>query len=215
MKRNLNDLHGYFTQLSAWEGKPTAVLIASWKPSVHAAITADLRHAFRSSGVMGSPLPVSVGNTNQRVGNRVASAVAKQIGPKLRKFRLETCKGQGYPDMRLSRRRNQCDIALELKATRRFDPRSNSRIVLTSASRKLRKKFRCPTNHLLLTICYRRNGGRFWVRGVRLDFLEPTTQVHVRLEASLTRKSLAKSDSSAAWIGVSQEELGPKSDFRE
>lgn len=163
---------------------------------------------------MASPLPVSVCNTNQRAGNRVASAVAKQIGPKLRKFRLETCKGQGYPDMRLSRRRDGRDIALELKATRRFDPRSNSRIVLTSASRKLRKKFRCPTNHLLLTVCYRRNGGRFWIRGVRLDFLEPTTEVHVRLEASLSRKLLTKGDSSAAWIGFSRAEAHSKSKFR-
>lgn len=214
MKRNLDDLHGYFTQLSAWEGKPAAVLVAPWKPSVHDDITADLRHAFSSSEVMASPLPVSVGHTNQRVGNRVASAVAKQIGPKLRKFRLETCKGQGYPDMRLSRRRTRCDIALEVKATRRFDPRSNSRIVLTSASRKLRREFRCPANHLILTVCYGRTAGRFWIRGARLDFLEPSTEVHIRLEASVSRRLLAKNDSSAAWIGFSRAQAHPTSKFR-
>lgn len=71
---------------------------------------------------------------------------------KLRRFRMEPCVGAGYPDQRLHRIGTKRRFALEFKATRRFRPASTSRIVLTSASRKIRRAFRGPVSHLLVTI---------------------------------------------------------------
>jgi len=84
-----------------------------------------------------------------------------------------------------------CHIAFELKATSDWDPKGTNRIVLTSSSKKLRdpKFFSPPICHLLCTAQYDRTSAV--VNWLRLDFLEPTTEVNVRFEASVNHKILA------------------------
>ena len=78
----------------------------------------------------------------------------------------------------------------EVKATGQWNRSDSNRRVLTSSSKKLRETFREPINHLLVTILYKKSSGRYRVEGIRLDFLEPTTQVNVRLEASVNHRIL-------------------------
>ena len=51
-------------------------------------------------------------------------------------------------------------------------------------------RFRAPIRHLLTTICYRVIDGAYRVTDVRLDFLQPTTEVQVRFEASVNHRIL-------------------------
>jgi hypothetical protein len=97
-------------------------------------------------------------------------------------------------------------FALEFKATRRYRPKSTSRIVLTSSSGKIRRLFRAPVCHFLVTICYGRSGGRGWVTEARLGFLQPDTRVNVRLEASVNRRLLSNNSGDSKWLGRPQEQ---------
>lgn len=54
----------------------------------------------------------------------------------------------------------------------------------------MRDKFVLPIYHLLCTVIYQIEGESARVIAVRLDFLEPNTQVSVRLEASVNHKTL-------------------------
>jgi len=65
---------------------------------------------------------------------------------------------------------------------------SSNRRVLTSSSRKLRQQFKTPVYHLLMTALYTNTPASARIDGIRLDFLEPTTSVNVRLEASENHK---------------------------
>jgi hypothetical protein len=89
--------------------------------------------------------------------------------------------------------------ALELKATRRFEPKSTNRMSLTCSSRKLRRHFVPPINHLLVTALCRRDGNKVWIYDFRTDFLEPSTKVNVRLEVSVSHHLLAKSTHASFW----------------
>jgi len=203
----MNDLQTFFTKLAAWEGKPVAALAAPWNRSDPRAIASDFRRAFGRSGITACPLSLPASVTNQSTGNRVAEFVASQIGPELRHFRIEPLVGPGYPDKRLRRIRGGRAFAMELKATGRFNPRSSNRIVLLSASAKLRREFRGPVSHLLVTICYRRRRGQLWVQAARLEFLMPTTRVNVRLEASVSRRLLSQDPGAFFWIGKLDREI--------
>jgi hypothetical protein len=200
----MENFEGFFRKLASWEARPAAPLVSPWKRSDRLAISADFRRAFRR--ICLEPMALRARSTSQSAGHRVAEAVASKLGSRLRRFKLEPCKGRGYPDKKLSHVRNRRAFALEIKATQRFNPRSGNRIVLTCASQKMRREFRKPVNHLLLTLCYRRSGSRFWVRSVRLDFLQPTTEVNIRLECSVNRRLLDKRGAIFAWIGDGQAE---------
>ena len=94
---------------------------------------------------------------------------------------------------------NQRSYALELKATRSFEPKSNHRVILTCSSSKLRRHFVAPINHLLVTVFHKKEGNNVWIRNFRIDFLEPWTKVKVRLEASVSQHLLAKSPHASFW----------------
>ena len=83
-------------------------------------------------------------------------------------------------------------MPLEFKASRDWNPNDANRRVLTSSSKKLREQFPAPIHHLLLTVLYFPASPRYVViKALRLDFLEPSTAVNVRLEASVNHKILA------------------------
>ena len=82
-------------------------------------------------------------------------------------------------------------FALEVKATSDWNPNDSNRRVITSSSEKIRKQFSEPIHHLLFTLLYKIETGFAVIEHMRLDFLEPTTPVSVRLEASVNHKLLS------------------------
>ena len=84
-------------------------------------------------------------------------------------------------------------MPLEMKATANWDEKDANRRVLTSSSKKLQDQFSGPIYHLLLTVLYSEHTDEdlVLIDAIRLDFLEPTTPVSVRLEASVNHKILA------------------------
>jgi hypothetical protein len=82
-------------------------------------------------------------------------------------------------------------VAFEIKATSDWNPADSNRRVLTSSSEKIRRAFKTPIYHLLCTLLYTVQPDSARIDAVRLDFIEPTTSVNVRLEASVNHKILA------------------------
>ena len=80
----------------------------------------------------------------------------------------------------------------ELKATSTWDAADSNRRVLTSSSRKLRQRFPGAVNHVLATMLYASGAGVSRVQSLRLDFIEPSTLVNIRLEASVSHRLLAQ-----------------------
>ena len=79
---------------------------------------------------------------------------------------------------------------MEVKATSRWDPTDSNRHVLTSSSEKLRT-FPAPIHHLILTCIYTDSPSFAAIEHLRIDFLEPTSPVSIRLEASVSHRLLA------------------------
>ena len=195
----MNSLEDYFCELTGREGKPVAKLASRWPHGEITSIARCVRSAFRRSGFDREPLMVDSKISGPAMGNRLADHFASQLDRQLRIFRIQKCAGQGYPDRRLVRVSNNRSYALELKATRSFEPKSTHRVILTCSSGKLQRHFVAPINHLLLTVFYRKQGNKVWIQNFRLDFLEPTTKVNVRLEASVSHHLLANSPHLSFW----------------
>ena len=141
----------------------------------------------------GALVPIRDESTNQSIGNQVAVYFLGVLHNRLPEHQVMPCPGQGYPDTVLQSLVTGKSFPFELKATGNWDPLDSNRRVLTSSSRKLRKQFRDPINHVLGTVVFRRAELVYNVEGLRLDFLEPTTLVNVRLEGSVSHKLLARS----------------------
>jgi len=188
----MSDLATYYRNLATWEGKPVVELVAPWSQTDVQDIGNDFRTAFGLADLRGHPLTVGLGVTNQSIGNKVADFFVTNLNRHLGQFRIEDCSGAGYPDKRLVRLSDRGVFAFELKATSDFDPNDSNRIVLTSSSEKLRRYFRPPVFHILATACYGQKGTQIEIGRLRLDFLEPTTPVNVRLEASVSQRILAR-----------------------
>ena len=79
-----------------------------------------------------------------------------------------------------------------MKATSQWNPADSNRRVLTSSSDKIRNHF-CPQiYHLNCTVMYDiSDSDDARINALRLDFLQPTTTVNVRLEASVSHKILS------------------------
>jgi|SRR5579859_748882 len=186
------DFATYYRDLAEWEGSTTIDLIAPWEATDVESISNDFRQAFRHEEFWATPLLIAPGISNQSIGNKIAEYFVRNINLRLRAFQVQDCSGAGYPDKTLAGQTDRRCFAFELKATSEFDANDSNRIVLTSSSQKLRQRFRPPICHLLGTACYVLTGTEITIETFRLDFLEPTTQVNVRLEASVSQKSLAR-----------------------
>jgi len=166
--------------------------VAAWSSGDVEEIAEDFGAAFAAAGFGASPLAVGAATSNQSIGNKVAEFLVREMNQHLQRFRIEGCSGAGYPDKRLERQSGGGVFVFELKATSEFDPSDSNRIVLTSSSEKLRRYFRPPVLHLLATACYEQDGEEVTIQNLRLDFLEPSTPVNVRLEASVSQRLLAR-----------------------
>lgn len=179
----------FYDELQKREGFEPKSLVDAWPAALANEIAEDFLQGVNSQPLKGSVCPVRAGSSNQSIGNQVEAFVVPKLVTGLRKFRLEKCSGAGYPDQQL--RSADLLIPLELKATGDWNPADSNRRVLTSSSEKLRRYFKSPIYHLLCTVLYTAETGGTRIDAIRLDFLEPTSPVSVRLEASVNHKLLA------------------------
>lgn len=185
---NLND---YYTDLQNWEGLTPVPLVHAWPVPLRQSIEADMVLAVTSSGVKGTNCPIRPGSTNQSIGNQVEEYTMSLLQRHTSVFSIGPCSGAGYPDKALTERSTRIKIPLEVKATSDWNPSDSNRRVLTSSSNKLRSQFRAPIYHLLLTVLYSPATAHATIDAIRLDFIEPSTSVSVRLEASVNHKILS------------------------
>jgi hypothetical protein len=193
-------LRDYYARLLHYEGHAKQDLIDPWTDELRNSITDDLREAVQSKRVKERLCPIQRGSENQSVGNQIASGVFNRLGSGTSSFHLLPCPGSGYPDRMAVARTGGQKIAIEVKATKTWDPKDRNRRVLTSSSSKMRKHFAAPFLHLLVTIVYAMEEQGARVKNVRLDFLEPTTIVNVRLEASVNHYLLTSGSHTAVVI---------------
>jgi len=191
----METLATFFDKLAKHEGKPILDLVSRWRRSDVDQITRAFDSALNRADIQ---FAVEDSTSIQALGNRVADAVAGGLSKHLRKYRLCSCSGQGYPDRRLQRRRDNRSFAFELKAKTRFNPQDTNRMILTCGSGKLRRNFPAgkPICHLLATVIYSKrrlsHGSRVVIKEMRFDFLEPWTHVQRRYEASVNQRILSK-----------------------
>ncbi len=177
----------YYKDLLEWEGVEFQELMSEWKDDLIGEIESDFQSAVSDSGLKG--LAFIPNKSNQSVGNQVEVVALERLNERLKSFQIENCSGAGYPD-RVLAKGDFRQIALEMKATGDWNPKDSNRRVLTSSSKKLRLKFTLPIYHLLCTVVYKTELEAAEIESVRLDFIEPSTQVSVRLEASVSHKML-------------------------
>ena len=179
----------YYKDLLEWESIEFQELISNWTLDLIEQIKSDFGQAIKNSTLKTSLFPIREKSTNQSIGNQVEFYTVEKLNEKLQIFTIESCSGAGYPD-RVLANGDFRQIALEMKATSEWKPNDSNRRVLTSSSKKLRDKFTSPIYHLLCNVIYQIEGELARVLAVRLDFIEPNTQVSVRLEASVNHKIL-------------------------
>lgn len=185
------NLKDYYKDLLVWEDIPHIELIHSWPPELVKRVVLTLRHSAKLGNLIGLRCPIRKGSTNQSIGNQVEEHVIPILAGNISDFALGKCSGAGYPDQVLTCIQSGLKIPLEVKATSDWNPNDSNRRVLTSSSDKIRKEFTPPIHHLLLTMLYKVSRSDAIVEHIRLDFLEPTTSVSVRLEASVNHKILS------------------------
>lgn len=177
-------------------GQQECELIYQWPQELRNAIVSAFENAISESSVKGSICPIPLGTTNQAIGNKVEEYIVPKLDSALSDFSISKCRGSGYPDQILIQRSTKLHMPLEMKATAGWNEKDSNRRVLTSSSKKLRAQFSEPIYHLLLTVLYSKQDDEDFatINTIRLDFLEPTTPVNVRLEVSVSHKLLADGD---------------------
>ena len=168
-------------------------LIHSWPQELRSTIVSAFENAISEASAKNSVCSLIPGSSNQSIGNQVEKYIVQKIGGVISGFSISKCQGGGYPDQVLIQQTTGLRVPLEMKATANWDEKDANRRVLTSSSKKLRDQFSGPIYHLLLTALYSKQTEEDFVTidAIRLDFLEPTTPVSVRLEASVNHKILA------------------------
>ncbi len=189
----MSNLSDYYRDLLRWEGKQHRQLVHEWPHELRDMVELAFVNAVSESSIKGSSCPIKPHSTNQSRGNQVEKYTIKTINSAISGFSILKCSGPGYPDQNLIQQILGCSIPLEVKATKDWNEKDSNRRVLTSSSKKLRAQFSDPIYHLILTVLYMYHDGEknAKIDTIRLDFLEPSTTVNVRLEASVNHKILA------------------------
>ena len=170
-------------------------LIHQWPQGLRNTIVSAFENAVSESSVKGSICPIPPGTTNQSIGNKVEEYIVPILDSGLSGFSISKCSGPGYPDQTLIQQSTNLHIPLEMKATAKWNERDTIRRVLTGSSQKLRTQFSAPIYHLILTVSYTdRQPESVTINTIRLDFLEPTTTVNIKFEASVNHKILTTGD---------------------
>ena len=180
----------YYKDLLEWENTEHRELISVWREDLATEIEQDFKQAVINAKIKDSFCSIRENSTNQSIGNQVEIYAIGELNKFLKVFAIESCLGAGYPD-RVLAKGDFKQVALEMKATSSWNPNDSNRRVLTSSSKRLRERFIAPIYHLICTIIYQNQNPQYKIEAVRLDFIEPQTQVSVRLEASVNHKILA------------------------
>lgn len=185
-------LKDFFEDLQNREGQQSRELIHSWSPELRDSIVSAFEKAVSDVDVKGSICPIKPRSTNQSAGNQVEKYIVPKLDSGLSGFSISKCRGSGYPDQILIQHTPRLQIPLEMKATSKWNEKDSNRRVITSSSKKLRRQFAAPIYHLLLTVLYSKQEEDDYaiIDTIRLDFIEPTTTVNIRLEASVNHKIL-------------------------
>ena len=191
----------YYLELQRREGLEPIELVAPWDQVMSDSISEAFRAAMEAAGITAQEIPLRAGSSNQSIGNQVADYFVPEINRHLRGFYIDACSGGGYPDKTLREISSGTTFPFELKATSTWDVSDSNRRVLTSSSRKLRQRFRGAVNHILATLHYVTQDGRSRVRSLRLDYIDPDTLVNIRLEASVSHRSLGAATHRTVTIG--------------
>ena len=178
---------------AAETGQQFRELIHQWPQELRDTIVVAFEDAVTEASVKGSSCPIRPGSTNQSIGNQVEKYTIQKLDSVISGFSISKCRGGGYPDQILIQQSTDLYIPLEVKATADWNEKDSNRRVLTSSSQKLSAQFSEPIYHLLLTVLYSPGQDSVTIDAIRLDFLEPTTAVNVRFEASVNHKILADS----------------------
>ncbi len=187
----MSNLSDYYKDLLRWERQQYRQLVHKWPQDLRDAIVLAFVDAVSETSIKDSVCPVKPGSTNQSIGNQVEKYTIAMLNTDILGFSILNCSGAGYPDKMLIQQITKHRIPLEVKATSDWNPKDVNRRVLTSSSKKLRDQFSKPIHHLLLTVLYSQSQNSATINTIRLDFLEPTTTVNVRFEASVNHKILA------------------------
>ena len=185
-------LDEFYAEIQKREGVTILSLISPWQAPTSELIVASIAQAFRARNLSAIRVPIRPNSTNQSIGNQVGEFVVSELNRSLDGLQILNCSGAGYPDKVLEDLRSGQRYPFELKATSQWNEADSNRRVLTSSSRKLREKFRPPIQHILATSLYRQTETGYFITAIRLDFLEPSTEVNVRLEASVNHKILSE-----------------------
>ncbi len=180
----------YYRELLERESIEQCELVSAWQVDLVAEIEQDFEQTITNSGIKDSFCPIRENSKNQSIGNQTEFYAVEKLNENLRTFAIESCVGRGYPDRILAKGTFK-QIALEMKATSKWNPNDSNRRVLTSSSKKLRERFAAPIYHLICTVIYQNQNQPYKIEMVRFDFIEPNTTVSIRLEASVNHKILA------------------------
>ena len=181
----------YLTELQEHRGLVPKPLIRPWKDEEIDQVVEALCLAIDSSRFIGMPIG-NFGGSNQSKGNRAADHFVATVPQHLPAYcQVIGAAGKGYPDLLCVL--NDKGFAMELKATSNWQDGDSNRRVLTSSPIKMLALIASgsldnPPPHLICSVLYRGDG---MVTGTRLDFLEPESEVNIRLEASTSQKLLA------------------------
>ena len=187
----MSNLQDFYKDLQDLEGQPHREFIHQWPQELRDIIVAAFVAAVSEASVKGSVCPIKPKSTNQSIGNQVEKYIIPQLDEVLSGFSICKSKGSGYPDQILIQETTDLHMPLEVKTTSNWKKKDANRRVLTSSSEKLRAQFSTPIYHLLFTVGYSdRDDNSVTVTTIRLDFLEPTTVVNTRFEASVSHKLL-------------------------
>lgn len=186
----------YYQDLLEREELQEQELISNWLPDLIAQVTNDITQTVENSNLINSRCPIIPNSNNQSRGNQIANYLAERLNQQLQNFNLLRCLGrEGYPDRILVRLAdNSRHISFEIKSTSNWNPNDTNRRVLTSSSSKLRRNFNAPIYHLICTVIYRMENDFAMINAIRLDFIEPNTDVNVRLEASVSHRILSNGE---------------------
>ncbi len=188
----MSNLLEYYYELQKREGVKPSQLVFKWDKNLVDNILEDFKQSVEACSLAGSMVPIKPGSTNQSIGNQVEYYFVDKIQNYLKKYSIEPCPGAGYPDRILQSRFTSIKLPFEFKATSSWNPKNTNRCVLTSSSKKLRRLFSVPIYHLLATVIYDNSKGSCQINKLRLDFLEPTSEINIRLEGSVNHKILSQ-----------------------
>lgn len=181
----------YLHEVQVRSGLAPMPLIRDWTRTEKVRTAWGIRSALRQTHLIRCIIPNLTG-TNQSKGNQVATYFLTQIAGNLPPgYSMSSAPGKGYPDQIISF--GGCGFCMEMKATSEWKPNDTNRSVLTSSPLKMRALIVAglidkPPAHLVCYVIYDTETAQ--INSVRLDFLEPDSEIAIRLEASTSHRAL-------------------------